>query len=103
MSKSGSFAAIFRRGLSLGLAAAGLWLGTAMAEDALLALVEAENGTLLGRARINGAVVTGLERDGDGVQGRHAGLYPLLFRQRQAGFLRRIRRLLGGHGVKAAG
>ena len=38
-----------------------------------------------------------------GVQGRHTGLYPLLFRQRQAGFLRRIRRLLGGHGVKAAG
>ena len=89
MSANRSIAGLFRRGIAIGMAAAGLWLGTAGAEDALLAKVEAESGTLLGRARVNGAVVTGLEHAGDGVQVTItvpvAGHYDVVVRQASAG------------------
>lgn len=94
MSKRESFAEMLRRGLSLGLAAAGLWLGAATAEDALLTRVEAENGTLLGRTRVNGAVVTGFEHAGDGVQVTvsvpEAGHYDIVVRQNSVGGGRKV-------------
>ena len=54
----------------MGLAAVGLWIGSAWAEDELIAKVEAESGTLLGQAKVaaTGTSVSSLERDGDGVQ-----------------------------------
>ena len=94
MRKRGNIAELLRRGLSLGLAAAGLWLGAAAADDALLAKVEAEDGMLLGRARKNGAVVTGFEHAGDGVQVvisvPQAGHYDVIVRQASAGGGRKI-------------
>ncbi len=65
--KSG-IGSLFRRGIALGMTVAGLCLSTGTAEEAWISRMEAEDGTLLGRARRNGAVVTGLEHAGDGVQ-----------------------------------
>ncbi len=68
MNKMKHICAYLRRGIAAGLAATGLWIAAAGAEEGLLTRVEAENGQLLGRARVNGSVVTGLEHAGDGVQ-----------------------------------
>ena len=73
----------------MGLALAGLWLGTAAAENGLLTCVEAEDGQLLGGARVNGAVVTSLQKAGDGVQVTitvpEAGHYDVVVRQASVG------------------
>ena len=79
---------LLRRGVATGLALAGLWLGAASADD-LLVRVEAESGQLLGGARVNGAVVTGFQKAGDGVQVtisvEEAGHYDVVVRQASAG------------------
>lgn len=94
MKTEGGIRGLLRRGLATGLAVAGLWLGAAGAEDALLTKTEAEKGTLLGRARYNGAVVTGFEHQGDGVQVvltvPEAGHYDVVVRQASAGGGRKI-------------
>ena len=88
MNKKTGIASLLRRGMALGLTLAGVCWGAALAEDTVTR-VEAEAGTLLGRARINGAVVTGLERDGDGVQVTvrvpEAGHYDIVVRQASVG------------------
>ncbi|MBQ2954040.1 MAG: beta-mannosidase [Clostridia bacterium] len=80
---------LLRRGVAMGLALAGLWLGTAAAENGLLTCVEAEDGQLLGGARVNGAVVTSLQKAGDGVQVTitvpEAGHYDVVVRQASVG------------------
>ena len=80
---------LLRRGAALMLTAAGLLAGTAQAEEPLLVKAEAENGTTLGRARVNGAVVTGFEKAGDGVQVTlnvpEAGHYDVVVRQASVG------------------
>ena len=82
---------LFRRGAAIGLAAAGLWAGAAMAGEDLVAKVEAEAGTLLGKAQIaaTGTSVSKLERDGDGVQVTisvpQAGHYDIVVHQATVG------------------
>ena len=82
---------LLRRGAAIGLAAAGLWAGAAMAGEELVAKVEAEAGTLLGKAQIaaTGTSVSKLERDGDGVQVTisvpEAGHYDIVVHQATVG------------------
>lgn len=89
MSRRQSIASLLRKGAVLGLAVTGLWMGAAAAEENGLTVAEAENGTLLGRARVSGTAVTGLERDGDGVQViltvPEAGHYDIVVRQSSLG------------------
>ena len=81
--------AMLKRGVATGLALTGLCLGAAAADEALLHRVEAEEGRLLGRARVNGAVVTGLQQAGDGVEVviavEEAGHYDIVVRQASVG------------------
>ena len=89
MNKKGSIGRLLRNCVALGLSVAGLWLGAASAEEALLTRVEAESGEMLGRARVSGAVVTGFEGAGDGVRVTitvpEAGHYDIVVRQQSLG------------------
>jgi len=57
-------------GLLAATAAVTLLVGTSFAEEAYVAKVEAENGTMLGAAAVtaDGTAVSGLQNDGDGVE-----------------------------------
>jgi len=91
MNKEAGISSLLRKGLALGLTAVGLMAGAALAEDDLVARVEAEAGTLLGKAKVaaTGTSVSGLERDGDGVQVvinvPEAGHYDIVVRQATVG------------------
>ncbi|MBQ8200327.1 MAG: beta-mannosidase [Clostridia bacterium] len=91
MIKKAGIASLWRRSMAAGMAALGLWAGAALAEDELVAKVEAEAGTLLGKAKVaaTGQSVSGLELNGDGVQVTlnvpEAGHYDIVVRQATVG------------------
>ena len=88
MKRKGNVGRLLRNGVALGLSALCLGLSAA-AEEALLTRVEAEEGQMLGRARVSGAVVTGFEHAGDGVQViisvPEAGHYDVVVRHQSVG------------------
>ena len=88
MNRGTGVAALLKRGAALGMILAGLSAG-ALAEAAPVTRVEAESGTLLGRAKIVGSAVSGLERAGDGVQVTlnvpEAGHYDIVVRAASVG------------------
>ena len=79
------------RGAAALLAAVGLCMGSAAAEEEYIALAEAEHGTLLGQAKVaaSGDFVSKLEQDGDGVEViltvPEAGHYDVIVRQATVG------------------